>query len=110
SHPLQGGGYLVLTLLFSAIMGFYVNVNTFSLHTVFRNRLIRAFLGASNTNRRPHAFTNFDPEDNVDLAAVSRVRPIVVVNFAVNTVATENLAWQERKAQPFTMSCLHCGS
>jgi hypothetical protein len=33
-----------------------------------------------------------------------------VINIALNTVSTKNLAWQERKAEPFTVSALHCGS
>ena len=33
-----------------------------------------------------------------------------VVNVALNLVGGERLAWQERKAAPFTISPLHCGS
>ena len=34
-------------LLVGIVMGFFINVNKFSLHATYRNRLIRAFLGAS---------------------------------------------------------------
>ena len=40
-----------------------ININRYSLHALYRNRLIRAFLGASRT-RRADNFTGFDPEDN----------------------------------------------
>ena len=33
-----------------------------------------------------------------------------VVNIALNIVSTKRLAWQERKAESFTVSPLHCGS
>ncbi|HEX8560256.1 MAG TPA: patatin-like phospholipase family protein, partial [Pyrinomonadaceae bacterium] len=46
-----------------------VNLNVFSLHGGYRNRLIRAFLGASRPpgERRPNPFTGFDPADNVHM-------------------------------------------
>jgi hypothetical protein len=46
-----------------------VNVNVFSLHGMYRERLIRAYLGASRSReRQPDVFTGFDPKDNVPLA------------------------------------------
>ncbi len=43
-----------------------VNVNRFSLHGVYRNRLVRAFLGTARlTGRLPDAYTKFDPSDNL---------------------------------------------
>jgi len=36
-----------ITLLFGIVMGFFINANTFSLHAIYRNRLIRAYLAAS---------------------------------------------------------------
>jgi len=49
-----------------------VNVNKFSMHSMYRNRLIRAYLGASRSTRDPHPFTGFDPQDNV---AMHQLRP-----------------------------------
>jgi hypothetical protein len=42
-----------------------VALNKFSLHHMYRERLIRAFLGASRRTRRPDPFTGFDPADNL---------------------------------------------
>jgi hypothetical protein len=51
-----------------------INLNIFSLHAGYRNRLIRAFLGASRPEqqRKPNPFTGFDPADNV---AIHELRP-----------------------------------
>jgi len=37
-------------------------------------------------------------------------QPFHVINLTLNLVAGEKLAWQERKAAPFTVSALHCGT
>jgi hypothetical protein len=37
-------------------------------------------------------------------------KPLHVVNVALNLVGGKKLAWQQRKAQPFTFSPLHCGA
>jgi hypothetical protein len=46
-----------------------INLNIFSLNGGYRNRLIRAFLGASRLEqeRRPNPFTGFDPSDNLHM-------------------------------------------
>lgn len=104
----------------------FINVNRFSLYGIYRNRLIRAFLGASNGSsvkkeqRRADDFTGFDEKDNVNLSALwpnriaSDKQPpqFLVLNMALNIVATKELAWQERKALSFTASprWIGCGS
>ena len=64
---------LILFLLGSFI-SLLINLNIFSLHAGYRNRLIRAFLGASRPElqRKPNPFTGFDPADNV---AMHELRP-----------------------------------
>jgi hypothetical protein len=98
-------------LLFGVAMGFLINANKFSLHATYRNRLIRAYLAASRGagTRKPSSFTGFDPADNFALRALSLEKPLHVLNGALNLVKGEQLAWQERKAESFTMSRLHCG-
>ena len=89
----------------------FINVNTFSLHGMYRMRLTRAYLGASNLSRQPNPFTDFDPTDNLYEAVLPKDNnaPLHVINAALNLVATRNLAWQQRKAEPFSFSPLHCG-
>jgi hypothetical protein len=99
----------------------HVNINRFSLHALYRNRIIRGFLGASNENREQtrNKFTDFDEADNLrvhDLwprnppVGADNWRPFHVINMALNLAATKNLAWQERKAESFTVSPLHSGN
>jgi multisubunit Na+/H+ antiporter MnhC subunit len=97
-------------LLFGIVMGFLINANKFSLHATYRNRLIRAYLAASRPERRPNFFTGFDPDDNFELYKLRPEKPLHVINGTLNLVKGEQLAWQERKAESFTMSRLHCGS
>jgi hypothetical protein len=102
--------YIALFIGAGLGMGFFINVNRFSLHAMYRNRLIRAFLGASRTARQPHWFTGFDPEDNFKAHEIPPGRPLHVINIALNLVQGRQLAWQERMAASFTVTRLHSGS
>jgi hypothetical protein len=90
----------------------FININEFSLHSMYRNRLIRAYLGASNADRsKPNRFTGFTQTDNVLMAELKpELKPFHIVNITLNLVAGKRLAWQQRKAESFTVSPLHCGS
>jgi len=103
---------LVAVGLVALLGNFFINVNTFSLHGMYRMRLTRAYLGASNFARHADAFTNFDPEDNLYETALPHAAgaPLHIINTALNMVATKNLAWQQRKAESFTFSPISCGS
>ncbi len=87
----------------------WVNVNKFSLHAMYRMRLIRAYLGASNVRRAPNPFTGFDENDNIAMTDMSSEKPLHVLNLCLNLVGGSNLAWQERKAESFTVSRFHSG-
>ncbi|QQN65263.1 patatin-like phospholipase family protein [Bradyrhizobium diazoefficiens] len=96
-----------------------VNINRFSLHSVYRNRLIRAFLGASNNDRHPNPFIDFDERDNVRLAELwpnnvgdKDLWPpqILVVNMALNVLASTELQLQERRAIPFFATSMWAGT
>jgi hypothetical protein len=115
-------------------IAFAVNVNRFSSHSIYRNRLIRAFLGAARAEtvkaslasrgvpkksptRDP--FTGFDADDNPRMADLMRPDPKAtgqkprlfhVVNMALNVVGGQNLAWQERKAESFVATPKACGN
>ncbi len=103
--------------LLAVIGNLFINVNTFSLHGMYRMRLTRAYLGASNFARHPDTFTNFDADDNLYESEVPCHRskkhhapPLHVISAALNIVGTQNLAWQQRKAESFTFSPVSCGS
>jgi hypothetical protein len=98
-------------ILLSLLASYFIGVNRFSMHALYRDRLIRAYLGASNDDRKPNPFTGFDPWDNIPMTKLQSLkRPLHLVNMTLNLVAGEKLAWQERKAESFTASPLHCGS
>jgi hypothetical protein len=106
---------LALGALYLAIgvgTSYFVNVNSFSLHAMYKLRLVRAYLGASNPHRdkKAHPFTGFDEFDDVEMHTLSADRPLHVVNMALNLVGGKNLAWQQRKAGSFTSTRLHTGS
>jgi hypothetical protein len=108
-----------IAVAISLVASYCVNINRFSLHSVYRNRLIRGYLGASRQKRVPDRFTGFDREDNVRVHSLwppkaaggaNSLSLFHVVNMTLNVVSTKRLAWQERKAEPFTVSPRHCGS
>jgi Patatin-like phospholipase len=111
-------GLFAALALCGLIVGYFINVNQFSLHAMYRSRLIRAFLGASrgasrDNKRKPHWFTGFDPDDNIDMHKLADPPPgklFHIVNTAMNLVSGKELAWQERMAQSFTISPLHSGN
>jgi hypothetical protein len=87
-----------------------VPVNKFSLSGMYRQRLVRAFLGASRAGRSPNPFTGFDSADDFPLKELASVRPFHVVNTTLNMVGERQLGQQERKAEPFTFTPLHAGA
>ncbi len=116
-EPLQSAERVITEILLGILLAavaiiasFGVNANKFSLNGMYRLRLIRTFLGASHENRTPSPLTGFDEEDNVKMSKLKNVKPFHVVNMALNLVKGENLAWQQRKAESFTATPLHCGS
>jgi hypothetical protein len=103
----------VITLLLfvaSVIFSRYISVNKFSLHAMYRNRLIRAYLGASHNHRHPNAITGFDPDDDLRMHQLAGQKPLHVINMALNLVGGKDLDWQERKAESFTASAYHVGA
>ena len=96
------------------LLAWRVDINKFSLHMMYRNRLARAYLGASNSRRQPHPFTGFDPADDLHLDDLlanhgTLQRPYHIVNTALNLVHGNDLAWQTRKAANFTFAPDFCG-
>lgn len=109
SGPLAAWLLCPLLLAASLFLSWRIDINQFSMHLFYRNRLIRTFLGASNTRRRPQAFTGFDPTDDFPLAALEPRAsdydgPLPLINTALNLVAGQELAWQERKAAAYVLS------
>src|SRR5262249_8049069 len=111
------GQALIVMVLIGWVASRNININRFSLHALYRNRLIRVFLGASNiAKRNPNPFTDFHLDDNLPMWKLWTGRdggwqPFHVVNIALNVSSSQkHLEWQERKAAPFIATPLHSGS
>lgn len=92
------------------LAGWRIDINLFSLHHFYRNRLVRAYLGASNyPHRKSHPFTGFSPDDDLQMSLLKDQRPFHIINTALNLSGGDELAWQTRRAASFTFTPLHCG-
>ncbi|WP_020653731.1 patatin-like phospholipase family protein [Massilia niastensis] len=91
------------------LLGWRVDINKFSLYMLYRNRVVRAYFGASSRSRQPHPFTGFDPADDLLLADLRCQRPYPIINTSLNLVSGEELAWQTRKAASFSFTPRWCG-
>jgi hypothetical protein len=108
-----------IALIFvSQAVSFFVDVNWFSLHAIYRNRLVKAFLGATNATEDRNAFDGFSDSDNIRFGVLRRRTSgtllghglFPVINVALNLVAGKELAWRDRKAESFTFTPLHAGN
>ena len=105
-----------------------VDINEFSMHNFYKNRLVRAYLGASRAraHRMPNAFTGFDPDDDIRLSRfqcgdaseprdkisdcrASYAGPFPIINTALNITRGEELGLQQRKAESFIFTPLWSG-
>jgi hypothetical protein len=116
-------GWLFLSILvfgaLAVLMACRVDINIFSMNLLYRNRLVRCYLGASRPDgeRRPNRFTGFDPADDPFLSDFSEETgklpyydgPYPIVCAALNVTHGGRLAWQERKAESFVFTPKYCG-
>jgi hypothetical protein len=94
-----------------------IDINEFSLHHFYKNRLVRCYLGASNARRRPNRMTGFDPTDDFPLASIApggpgpltHTGPFAIINATLNLNTGSELARQERKGTSFTFTPLYSG-
>jgi len=95
----------VFLVILTLVLGRVIDINRISQQASYRNRLVRAYLGASNPNRQPHPLTGMDATDDMHLAQLLNQRPFHVVNMALNI--SRGIT---RKIESFVMTPLHCGS
>jgi Patatin-like phospholipase len=105
---------LVISLLLAYGLGRRINVNRFSMHAVYRRRLVRGFLGPAREKRNPDPFTGIDPMDNPRMSRLFQRSDscrmlFPVINVTLNLVAGRDTAWKERKAESFTITPISCG-
>jgi predicted acylesterase/phospholipase RssA len=111
---------LLCGVLFGAalLLSWRVDINEFSTHYLYRNRLVRCYLGATVPNRKAQPFTGFSPADNLPLGALQippgsidarDARPVPIYNTSLNVVRGKELAMQARKARSFAFTPIHAG-
>jgi len=124
-HNLQSAHNWKLLILFGVafifciLLAWRVDLNEFSMNLFYRNRLVRCYLGASHKFRNPNPFTGFDPTDDFCLSQMRAQHkdpkkptyggPFPIFNTTLNLVKGQNLAWQERKGESFTITPIRAG-
>jgi hypothetical protein len=112
--PIACVGFAVIALLLSC----RVEINGFSIHHLYRNRLIRCYLGASVRGRNAQPFTGFAESDDLPLSSLQIApgsidakdgRPLPILNTSLNVVRGKELALQTRKARSFAFTPLYSG-
>jgi len=100
------------------ILAWRVDINEFSMHHFYKNRLVRCYLGASHAQRKCNPFTGFDETDDFPLSRLKAAKPgkgapyqgpYPIINATLNLSAGKQLAWQERKAASFVFTPCFCG-
>lgn len=101
------------------LLSWRVDINAFSTHLLYRNRLVRCYLGASVPGREGQPFTGFSAEDDLPLSSLQipltnsgselKARPVVLLNASVNVTRGNELGLQTRKARSFIFTPAHSG-
>jgi hypothetical protein len=114
---LENLGITVILIVITLILSWRVGVNEFSLHHFYRNRLIRAFMGATRSRedriKTANVFTGFDTNDDILLSSMKTddgyFGPYPILNTALNATVVSALDRQDRKAESFVFTPLYCG-
>jgi hypothetical protein len=94
-------------------LGWMADPNMVSLHTFYKARLVRAYMGASNPDRATRQITEAVHGDDIlvkDLENCARGGPYHLVNTTLNLVGGRDLTTEQRSADHFVFSKLFCGS
>jgi predicted acylesterase/phospholipase RssA len=112
--PIACIGFTMIAFLLSC----RVEINGFSIHHLYRNRLVRCYLGASVRDRIAQPFTGLAESDDFPLADLQIPpgstqqkygRPLPILNTSLNVVRGKELALQTRKARSFAFTPLYAG-
>ncbi len=108
-------GVTLVVVLLAALLAWRIDVNLFSFHAYYRNRIAAAYLGASATKRRADAVTGYAPADAPSLQELATmrpdwpIRPYPILNTALNLSGRPRMEWQQRKAASFVFTPVYCG-
>ena len=117
SAPLYLVALAAILLLVALVIsvGWTSDPNLLSMHSFYKARLVRAYLGASNPDRwqNPLPVTGGASGDDVrlsDLWNFTEGAPYHLINTTLNLVASRDLATAQRLAANFVLSKFYCGS
>jgi hypothetical protein len=101
-------------LVLAGLMNWRVDINEFSMHHFYKNRLVRCYMGASRgTSRRPSTLTGFDPCDDLPLHELLPETgydgPYPIVNCTINLNTGSEMAKRERKGGSFVFTPRYTG-
>jgi hypothetical protein len=120
---------IAATSTLAAFLSWRVDINEFSLHAFYRDRIARCYGGATNPDRYPNAFTGLANGDTqLHLASLLPAKfgkgasslwgkqtapryqgPFPIFGATLNLTFGADLATQERKASAFAFTPLYCG-
>jgi hypothetical protein len=104
---------MVLAIAWVVGLGWMANPNMLSLHAFYTARLVRAYLGASNTRRRTQEITEAAIGDDLPLSSLANCdkgAPYQLINTTLNLVGGGDLTTVQRSADSFLLSKHYCGS
>jgi hypothetical protein len=100
------------SLLVFSLFSRFLNINEFSMFSFYRNRLVRAYAGASRKQRETNPdfvpFTNLAAEDDKSMFTETKSSFTHLVNTAAN-VSLEETGSGERRAVSFVFTPYGCG-
>jgi hypothetical protein len=93
----------------------FFEINIFGLSQLYRNRLVRCYLGATRWApgvRKPHPFTRFDFHDDMPLSDLNDDfrGPFPIFNCTLNLGGSSDLALHSRHSASFSLTPLRCGA
>jgi hypothetical protein len=106
-------GLLFLSVSWSVAIGWMTDPNLLSMHTFYKARLVRAYLGASNPNRNTQEISEAAGGDDVllrELKNCQRGAPYHLINTTLNLVGGQDLATAQRSSDYFIFTKLYSGS
>lgn len=110
SNPILWSIAFLIMIVMSAIFSAAFGVNRFSLHSMYKNRLVRGYLSPAVAKSKRQTRRGFSESDDIALSRLEGVRPIHIINATLNIGKGSDRARQDRKGESFTFSKYFSGS